>query len=268
MAAGIFGFIFYIFSLIWSLIVALIGRIYCWIWFNILSVNMVKYDKRIEEHKLELFADLADFKEDTEVYPITPVVQQSRSPSRRKQQTAVDDKFTILEIGVGWGGNFRYFPEGSDIIAVEPTFPKERFAEYLAMIHSHGHGVQISKVVATDPEDLSQVETETADVVVCTKVLSNVRNVDQVLQEIRRVLKTGGRFYFMEHVFQPERSFTHYTQRLLNPLQVKFGDNCHLTRETWKNIDKAGFAEVRYKRFSAYKMPSIIRPHLMGTATK
>ena len=148
----------------------------------------------MDEHKLELFADLADFKENSELYPITPVVvQKTRSPSRgRKQNDAANEKFTILEVGVGWGRNFRYYPEGSAVVAIEPTFPKERFQEYLAMIHNHDYGVEISKVVATEPEDMSGVESESVDVVICTRVLSNVRNVDQVVQEIKRVMKTVG----------------------------------------------------------------------------
>ena len=189
MAAGIFGLVFYIFGLVLSLFVGMIRRIYCWFMYRYILYN---YDKRVESYKLELFADLEDVKDGSTLYPVTPVVQQSRSP--RKKQGVKEDKFTVLEIGVGWGGNFRFFPEGSSVVAVEPHFPKERFEEYLAMIHSHDHGVEIGKVVATEPEDMGQIDTESVDVVVCTRVLSSVRRVDDVLQEIRRVLKTVGHF--------------------------------------------------------------------------
>ncbi|XP_072040373.1 thiol S-methyltransferase TMT1B-like isoform X3 [Amphiura filiformis] len=206
-----------------------------------------RYNRGMWRQKEELFTDLPDIKKQFE------------------KGADVEEKFTILEIGVGSGANFKYYPEGTSVIAIEP---KEQFQTYLEENADQFPGVKITEVVWCNAEDMKEVPDESVSAVVCTLVLCSVLDIDLVLKEVKRVLKSGGRFYFMEHVFQPERSFTHYTQRLLNPLQVKFGDNCHLTRETWKNIDKAGFAEVRYKRFSAYKMPSIIRPHLMGTATK
>ena len=189
----------FILGLIWSLFMAIIRPIYSWIWCRWFFFN---YEKRVAIHKEYLFADLEEFKDSFEPYPITPVVQQTSRKHMRQggaggatnQQQQEDDevKFNILEIDVGWGANFRYYPVGSSVIAVESTFLNERFQEYLEMIHDHSLGVKIGKVVLTDPENLGQVDGESVEVVVCTRVLSKVRDVDAVLAEIRRVLKPVG----------------------------------------------------------------------------
>ena len=50
------------------------------------------------------------------------------------------------------------------------------------------------------PAERTDLPDESADVVVSSLVLCTVGDVDQVLAEVRRVLRPGGRFVFVEHV--------------------------------------------------------------------
>jgi len=122
------------------------------------------------------------------------------------------------------------------------------------------------------------VESGSVDAVVSTIVLCTVGKPDQCLQEIIRVLKPGGKFFFLEHVKSPPQFYIIRFLQVISWLMwpVLF-DGCHLTRRTQDNIRKAGFSSVDIEEFEAHElikpvkvMPIVclIRSHIAGTATK
>ena len=50
--------------------------------------------------------------------------------------------------------------------------------------------------------------------VIITLVLCSVQDQSAVLREVQRVLKPGGKFYFMEHVIAPEGSTLRRVQQV------------------------------------------------------
>jgi ubiquinone/menaquinone biosynthesis C-methylase UbiE len=82
------------------------------------------------------------------------------------------------------------------------------------------------------------------DVITCSLVLCSVSDLRKSLQEIKRVLKPkGGTFGFVEHVAidlendaEKNRVFFEWQQRTLDPLQQAVAHNCHLHRNTDKEI--------------------------------
>ena len=111
--------------------------------------------------------------------------------------------------------------------------------------------------------DTTGYKLETA----CLQVLCSVPNVQSALAEVKRVLKPGGKFLFIEHVLAPEpdrklRLFQH----ILNPLQQATADGCHLDRDTLKSIQSAGFAHVDASSFVVPGL-GLIGPHVAGIAT-
>ncbi|MDZ7733186.1 MAG: hypothetical protein U5R31_08745 [Acidimicrobiia bacterium] len=75
--------------------------------------------------------------------------------------------------------------------------------------------------------------------------------MDVALAEVRRVLRPGGRFHFLEHGRSPDPKVATW-QRRLEPAQKRFADGCHLTREPAELVRDAGFeierVESRYAR--------------------
>ncbi|XP_078683937.1 thiol S-methyltransferase TMT1A-like [Branchiostoma floridae x Branchiostoma belcheri] len=170
----------------------------------------------------------------------------------------------VLEIGPGKGANFEYFPPRTSVIAVDPNI---EFAQELEENSKQYPDVKVTKFVVAGAEDMSAVAEGSVDAVVCTLALCSVQDVDAVLGEVKRVLKPGGKFYYFEHVRHPSRTRTQYLQQLFNPVFYSLGGGCNLTRETWKNIDKAGFSDVKYKMEDNVR-PKFIFHMLYGTATK
>jgi SAM-dependent methyltransferase len=78
------------------------------------------------------------------------------------------------------------------------------------------------------------------DTIVCTWTLCSIPNVYRALSEMRRVVKPGGRFYFIEHGLSPDASVRSW-QRRLEPAWKIIGGGCHLTRRSDELIQDAGF---------------------------
>lgn len=98
-----------------------------------------------------------------------------------------DGSLRLLEIGCGSGANFQFYPYGCTVTCTDPN---PHFEKYLRMSMDVNKHLTYDKFIVAFGEDMKVVPDDSVDVVVCTLVLCSVRNVQQVLQEVRRVLKT------------------------------------------------------------------------------
>lgn len=168
---------------------------------------------------------------------------------------------TVVELGPGSGANFRYYPRGTRVVAVEPNpmMLKRMYAQ------AKRHGVEIDlRHAGAEGMD---VDSESTGLVVSTLVLCSVRDPRQVLSEVRRVLKPGGRFAFLEHVAAPPGSKLRRVQDAIHGPWHWLGEGCHLNRDTATTIEEAGFADLRLERFDG-SGHTPYRPHISGVATR
>jgi SAM-dependent methyltransferase len=164
-----------------------------------------------------------------------------RMVAGRKQALLSDLRGTILEIGPGAGPNLKYYPKNCRWIGVEPNpfmHPYLRRAAEQARLAIDIRTLEAEQLPAEDGS---------VDAVVSTLVLCSVSDPAKVLQEIRRVLKPGGRLVFLEHVAAPQGTRLRKLQRAIRPLWTRLADGCHPDRETGPLIEHAGFKEVRYE---------------------
>lgn len=96
-------------------------------------------------------------------------------------------KLTVLEIGTGTGSNFQFFPPSCRVICTDPN---PHFQERLTKNMVQNKHLEYGHFIVTSGEDLSQIPDASMDVVVSTLVLCSVNNVEAVLREVRRVLKS------------------------------------------------------------------------------
>jgi SAM-dependent methyltransferase len=78
------------------------------------------------------------------------------------------------------------------------------------------------------------------DTVVTTWTLCTIPDAMTALAEIRRVLKPGGQFLFVEHGLAPEAGVRRWQHRL-TPLWKRIGGGCHLDRPISQLVSDAGF---------------------------
>ena len=168
----------------------------------------------------------------------------------------------VVEIGPGAGINLAHYPKGIHLTGVEPNpFMHPRL--HAAAIEA-GHAIEIVEGYA----EALPIEDQSVDAVVSTLVLCSVYEPALVLAEVLRVLRPGGRFYFLEHVAAPAGTGLRRVQDGVAPLWRRFGDGCNPNRDTAKYLAQAGFSEVHaeHRRIPVPLFP--VTPHLLGTAVK
>lgn len=177
------------------------------------------------------------------------------------KQSAFDDlPASIVEIGAGTGTNMRYYRPGTRVIAVEPNPAMHPYLRKAA----RRYGLQLDlRGIKGERLDL---ETDSADAVVSTLVLCSVDDPLQVVSEIKRILKPGGRFIFIEHVAASADTPLARAQGLMHGIWHFLFDGCHLNRRTWSTINNAGFRRVAMDCFMLKGPWVLISPHILGVA--
>ncbi len=178
---------------------------------------------------------------------------------KRKQALFADLQGTVVEIGPGTGLNLLYLPTDIHWIGVEPNAHLHKYIRAKASGKKRSIEIHAATLEALALADAS------VDAVISTLVLCSVADPAATLGEIRRVLKPGGRFFFIEHVIAPEGSFLRGLQRLVRPAWRLVADGCRPDRDTAKALREAGFSDVQMESFNL-PIPNIVRPHIAGVA--
>jgi len=187
--------------------------------------------------------------------------QYEASMGDRKQSLFADIQGNVLEIGPGAGPNLSYYPKDIHWTGVEPNPYMHTY------LHQEAKRLGLTVHLQTGTAERLDAEDNSLDAVVSTLVLCSVDNLEGTLQEVRRVLKLGGKFYFVEHVAAPADTTLRRVQQWIRPFWQAIGDGCRPDRETWKAIEQAGFQQVNYEKFRA-PILAIVSPQIIGIALK
>lgn len=143
----------------------------------------------------------------------------------------------VLEIGIGSGLNLSFYDPAkvSVIVGVDPSAAMQKLAQQRA--------AQISIPVEMIALELGQIQATDAsfDSIVCTFTLCTIPDAMAALQEMRRVLKPGGKLLFSEHGLAPDLPVVRWQHRL-TPLWKPFSGGCHLNRDIPALIRAGGFS--------------------------
>lgn len=168
----------------------------------------------------------------------------------------------VLEIGAGTGANLAHYPAAVTRLVLTELDPFMR-AKLVARVREHARlGVEVRDASA----DALPFADRSFDAVVSTLVLCSVPDVDAALAEVRRVLRPGGAFVYLEHVAADANASRLAWQRRIEPVWMRVAGNCHLTRRTGEAIRRAGFAIDREERESMRRALPFVRPTVRGVA--
>jgi ubiquinone/menaquinone biosynthesis C-methylase UbiE len=173
-----------------------------------------KYDRRIEFWERRLFEDGRDW-------------------------VCSKAKGDVLEIAVGSGRNLPHYPDDVRVVGIEFSAAMLELAKERAASIRQDVDLRLGDAQALEFDD------ESFDTVTCTISLCSIPDDAAAIAEVKRVLRPGGRFIFMEHVRSPLWG-VRALQTLVNPLTVWLeGD--HFTREPLEHVRRAGF-EIEHKQ--------------------
>ena len=167
----------------------------------------------------------------------------------------------VLEIGFGTGLNLSHYPA---------TVTRLTTIEPVAMLPKI-----VSQRIAAAPFPVRQLQLDAAgklpledasfDFVVSTFTLCSIPDLNAALGEIRRTLKPGGQFIFLEHGRSDDVKVARWQDRL-NPLQKVIGCGCNLNRQIDRLIAEGGLKVTELERFLMKDAPRITGELYKGTA--
>ena len=158
-------------------------------------------------------------------------VQKTLSKWRRRLLKDAHGK--TLEIGIGTGKSLSDYPKGVLITGIDSS---ENMLKY-ARKRADGYN-NIEKLLIMDAENLTFPDN-TFDTVVSSCVFCSVLNPVKALSEIKRVCKSTGTVYLLEHV-RSQNKVIGKVMDVLNPISFAlYGDN--INRRTYDNLIEAGF---------------------------
>jgi ubiquinone/menaquinone biosynthesis C-methylase UbiE len=168
----------------------------------------------------------------------------------------------ILEIGFGTGLNLAHYPASiKKITTVDVNEGMNAFAQKRIDQSS----IEVENLTLNG-ENLP-MEDESFDSIVSTWTMCSIQNIDQAMREIHRVLKPGGRLFFIEHGLSDDKNVQKW-QNCLNPLQKIWANGCHMNRKINEIIEKPKIRIEKLDRFYMDKSPKCLGYSYKGSAVK
>lgn len=142
----------------------------------------------------------------------------------------------ILEVGVGTGKNFTFYPGDARITAID--FSPKMLEQAQRKRDRKQVGVELALM---DVQSLCYADNS-FDTVIASFVFCSVPQPRKGLKELHRVLKPGGQLLLLEHVLSSNKAMA-AVMNFLNPLVVRIlGAN--INRQTVKNVQACPFRNV------------------------
>ncbi|HMK12285.1 MAG TPA: class I SAM-dependent methyltransferase [Acidimicrobiales bacterium] len=174
---------------------------------------------------------------------ITNIACGSKRMSPMRERAASGLSGDVVEVGFGTGLNVPFYPSAvARVMAVEPSDVSKRLA---------ATRVAASKVpidfVGLDGARLP-LGDESADYVLSTWTLCTIPEVEAALSEVKRVLRSGGEFHFVEHGRSPDEKVARAQDRW-TPLNMRIAGGCHLNRPILELLNASGLEVTRIDRY-------------------
>ncbi|MGI5129456.1 class I SAM-dependent methyltransferase [Pseudonocardia sp. CA-107938] len=167
---------------------------------------------------------------------------------------------TVVELGPGVGANLRHLAPGSTLVAVEPNPHMHR--RLRAAAERRGVHLDLRERVAEHTE----LPDGSVDCVISSLVLCTVTDPAAVLAEVRRILRPGGTFRFVEHVAARAGTPTRLLQRVLRRPWAWTFEGCSCERDLAASVCAAGFARVDIQEYRLHSPFITFNTQIAGVA--
>jgi len=178
-----------------------------------------------------------------------------------RREALAEARGRTVDLGAGTGANLELYPDAvTDLVLAEPD---PHMLKQLR-VKGEGRGRNV-EVVEASAEDLPFADAS-FDTAVFTLVLCTVPHPERALAEAARVLKSGGKLLFLEHVRAEDAGLARWQDRLEKPWRF-LADGCHCNRDTVATIEASPLRLEGVEHGKLPKAPPIVRPLVRGSAT-
>jgi len=170
---------------------------------------------------------------------------------------------SVLEVGLGTARNLEHY--GSGVARLTGLDP----------MRTEGIGA-VDERIARAPFPVERTvlradgelpfDARRFDCAVTTWTLCSIADPKAALAEMRRVLKPGGRYLFIEHGRSSRPSTVRWQDRL-NPIWRRLMDGCNTNRPIDQLVESAGFTLTSLDRFQ-HKGPAVLAHMYRGVAVR
>lgn len=159
--------------------------------------------------------------------------------TRARKKVVPLAKGRVLEIGIGSGLNLPFYdPAKVDKVwGLDPSSELKKIAEKKAA--EMPFDVDFTGLSGED----IPLEKNSIDTVLVTYSLCTIPDILKALNEMNRVLKSGGKLIFCEHGRAPDDNIRKWQDRI-NPIWLKISGGCNLNRPISNLIEESGFKIV------------------------
>jgi SAM-dependent methyltransferase len=170
----------------------------------------------------------------------------------------------VIEVGAGNGVNFAHYPASVDcVMAVEP----EPYLRARAEEAAAGAAIEIEVMEAVGGE--LPAPDVSFDAGVVSLVLCSVPDQGDALSELFRVIRPGGELRFYEHVVAHRQPWVWLMKAGDRTFWPRVAGGCHMSRDTARAIERAGFEVESCRRFPYSPVPlQPALPHILGVARR
>jgi len=167
----------------------------------------------------------------------------------------------VLEIGIGSGLNLPFYDKAKidEIWGLDPSEELSEMAKQVADEES----MEV-KFISSGAEDIPLPDNY-FDCVLVTYTMCTIPEVQRANQEIRRVLKDGGKMIFCEHGEAPDQNIRKWQNRI-NPFWGKLAGGCNINRKIPSLIQESGLDIIEMEEMYLPNTPKIAGYNYWGYA--
>ncbi len=164
------------------------------------------------------------------------IVCSGDTVARQREKVVPLAEGRVLEVGMGSGLNLPFYDRDRVelVLGLEPSDMMRRKAQ--RNIQRAPFDVRLLDL----PGEEIPLDDDSVDTVLLTYTLCTIPDWQIALEQMRRVLRPGGRLIFCEHGTAPDAAVRKWQDRL-NPFWKKLAGGCHLNRPIPRLIEAGGF---------------------------
>jgi ubiquinone/menaquinone biosynthesis C-methylase UbiE len=172
-------------------------------------------------------------------------------------------KGIVLEIGIGSGLNIPFYNKNNieKIIGLDPS----EELNFLANKVAKKNNIEIDFIIS-GAEDIA-LPDNSIDTILITYTLCTIPDLDNSMAEMKRVLKSDGKFIFCEHGIAPDQNIVKWQSRI-NPIWKAIMGGCNINRNIPKIISDSGFDITNISEMYLPSTPKIVGYNYWGVAKK